>query len=72
MNTLTLENINVHSPYLVGQTENNSSSFFFDTDYGLRYTISFMLEYSFVGSGAYQVCIRPLCHPNGRGQTRWA
>ena len=57
MNTLRLENINLHSPYLVGQTEGNKYSFYFDTDFGLRYTISFMLEYSFVQSGAYQFCI---------------
>ena len=54
MNTLRLENINLHSLYLVGQTEENKYSFYFDTDFGLRYTISFMLEYSFVQSGAYQ------------------
>ncbi len=57
MNTLRLENINLHSSYMVGQTEENPFSFYFDTDFGLRYTISFMLEYSFVPSGAYQFCI---------------
>ena len=57
MNTLRLENINLNSPYLVGHTEGNKYSFYFDTDFGLRYTISFMLEYSFVQSGAYQFCI---------------
>ena len=44
MNTLRLENINLHSSYMVGQTEENPFSFYFDTDFGLRYTISFMLE----------------------------
>ncbi len=48
MNTLNLRNINLHSPYLVGQTEENDSAFYFTTDFGLKYTISFMLEYSFV------------------------
>ena len=57
MNTLRLENINLHSSYMVDQTEENPFSFYFDTDFGLRYTISFMLEYSFVPSGAYQFCI---------------
>ena len=40
MNTLRLENINLHSSYMVGQTEENPFSFYFDTDFGLRYTIS--------------------------------
>lgn len=56
MNTLRLEEINLHSSYMVGQTEGNKYSFYFDTDFGLRYTISFMLEHSFVQSGAYQFC----------------
>ena len=57
MNTLNLKNINLHSPYMVGQTDENDSSFYFTTDFGLKYTISFMLEYSFVMSGGYQFCI---------------
>ena len=31
MNTLNLRNINRHSPYLVGQTDENDSSFYFKT-----------------------------------------
>ena len=57
MNALSLESINCRSPYRVGQTEYNSTSFYFDTDFGLKYTISFMFEQSFVSSGAYQFCI---------------
>ena len=57
MNTLNLKSINLHSPYLVGQTEENDSSFYFTTDFGLKYTISFMHENSFVQSGAFQFCI---------------
>ena len=57
MNTLSLQRINLHSPYLVGQPEENDSSFYFETDFGLKYTISFMLEHSFVLSGGYQFCI---------------
>ena len=57
MNTLSLQRINLHSPYLVGQPEGNDSSFYFTTDFGLKYTISFMLEHSFVLSGGYQFCI---------------
>ena len=34
MNTLNLKNINLHSPYLVGQTDENDSSFYFTTDFG--------------------------------------
>ena len=57
MNTLSLQRINLHSPYLVGQPEENDSSFYFTTDFGQKYTISFMLEHSFVLSGGYQFCI---------------
>ena len=57
MNTLSLQRINLHSPYLVGQPEENDSSFYFTTDFGLKYTISFMLEHSLVLSGGYQFCI---------------
>ena len=38
---LNLKNINLHSPYMVGQTDENKSSFYFTTDFGLKYTISF-------------------------------
>ena len=55
MNTLNLRNINLHSPYMVGQTDENDSSFYFTTDFGLKYTISFMFENSFVQSGAFQL-----------------
>jgi hypothetical protein len=57
MNTLSLENINKHAPYGVRHRENDCYSFYFETDFGLKYTISFMLENSFVQSGAFQFCI---------------
>jgi len=57
MNTLNLGNINKHAPYRVRHKEDNSYAFYFETDFGLKYTISFMLEYSFVSSGGYQFCI---------------
>lgn len=57
MNTLSLENINKHAPYGVRHRENNCYSFYFETDFGLKYTISFMHENSFVQSGAFQFCI---------------
>ena len=41
MNTLSLENINKHAPYGVRHRENNCYSFYFETDFGLKYTISF-------------------------------
>ena len=43
MNTLSLENINSHAPYGVRHKEDNSYSFYFETDFGLKYTITFML-----------------------------
>ena len=57
MNTLSLENINKHAPYGVRHRENDCYSFYFETDFGLKYTISFMYENSFVQSGAFQFCI---------------
>ena len=42
MNTLSLENINKHAPYGVRHRENNCYSFYFETDFGLKYTISFI------------------------------
>ena len=57
MNKLRLEYINGCAPYLVGQTEYDNTSFYFETDFGLKYTVSFMYEESFVQSGAYQLCI---------------
>lgn len=57
MNALKLESINRYSPYRVGQTEYDNTSFYFDTDFGLKHTISFMFEQSFVLSGAFQFCI---------------
>ena len=39
MNTLNLKNINLHSPYMVGQTDENDSSFYFTTDFGLAGSI---------------------------------
>ena len=65
MNTLRLEEINLHSSYMVGQTEGNKYSFYFDTDFGLRYTISFMLEHSFVQSSPNSK------RPSTSSSTKW-
>lgn len=70
MNTLNLKNINLHSHYLVGQTDENDSTFYFTTDYGLKYTISFMLEYSFLLSGGYQFCINVEGEGRSPGDTK--
>ena len=42
---------------MVGQIGENDSTFYFTTDFGFKYTVSFMLEYSFVLSGGYQVLL---------------
>ena len=42
MNTLRLENINLHAPYKVWQDAENKSLYLFETDSGLKYDISFM------------------------------
>lgn len=64
MKTLRLENINLTASYRVGQTDNQSLKFYFDTDAGLRYNISFMEEHSFISEGAYQFCVN--VEGNGR------
>lgn len=43
MNTPNLENINHRAPYKVRHEQLNKFSFYFETEYGLKYTISFML-----------------------------
>ena len=64
MNTLRLENINLHAPYKVWQEIGVKSLFLFETDSGLRYDISFMPDSAFIRSGAYQFCVN--VEGNGR------
>ena len=64
MNTLRLENINLHAPYKVWQDAENKSLYLFETDSGLKYDISFMPDNAFIRSGAYQFCVN--VEDNGR------
>ena len=61
MNTLDLEKINQHAPYgSFHLRQNNNYSFYFETDFGLKYTISFMFEYLFIQTGAFQFFTGPV------------
>ena len=50
MNTLRLENINLHSPYRVWQTQEDSH-YYFQTEAGIQYDIAFTPDTSIINSG---------------------
>jgi len=56
MNALRLENINLHSPYRVWQTQEDSH-YYFQTDTGIQYDILFSPDTSIINSGAYTIDI---------------
>ena len=56
MNTLRLENINLHSPYRVWQTQEDSH-YYFQTETGIQYDIVFTPDTSIINSGAYTIDI---------------
>ena len=56
MNALGLENINLHSPYRVWQTQEDSH-YYFQTDTGIQYDIVFAPDTSIINSGAYTIDI---------------
>lgn len=56
MNALRLENINLHSPYRVWQTQEDSH-YYFQTDTGIQYDIVFASDTSIINSGAYTIDI---------------
>ena len=56
MNALRLENINLHSPYRVWQTQEDSH-YYFQTDSGIQYDIVFAPDTSIINSGAYTIDI---------------
>lgn len=56
MNTLRLENINLHSPYRVWQTQEDSH-YYFQTETGIQYDIVFSPDTSIINSGAYTIDI---------------
>lgn len=56
MNALRLENINLHSPYRVWQTQEDTH-YYFQTDTGIQYDIVFAPDTSIINSGAYTIDI---------------
>ena len=56
MNALRLENINLHSPYRVWQTQEDSH-YYFQTDTGIQYDIVFAPDTTIINSGAYTIDI---------------
>ncbi len=53
MNTLRLENINLHAPYKVMQDPERHNNFYFVSDSGARFDIDFAENDSIIPSGAY-------------------
>ena len=51
-----MENINLHSPYRVWQTQEDSH-YYFQTDTGIQYDIVFAPDTSIINSGAYTIDI---------------
>lgn len=54
MNTLRLDFINKHAPYLVKQNPHALNSYVFKTDSGVEFVISFQENDSIVPSGTYE------------------
>ena len=54
MNTLRLENINLHAPYRVLQDPERHNNFYFVSDSGARFDIDFTINESVIPSGAYE------------------
>ena len=54
MNTLRLENINLHAPYRVMQDPERDNNFYFVSDSGARFDIDFIVNDSIIPSGAYE------------------
>ena len=54
MNTLRLENINLHAPYKVLQDPVRHNNFYFVSDSGTRFDIDFTVNESIIPSGAYE------------------
>ena len=54
MNTLRLENINLHAPYRVMQDPERKNNFYFVSDSGARFDIDFTPNESVIPSGAYE------------------
>ena len=57
MNKLNLKNINLNAPYLVHEREDKQHEFYFWSDFGIVYDISFMPNDSIIPSGAIEVGI---------------
>jgi len=54
MNTLRLENINLHAPYRVMQDPERHNNFYFVSDSGARFDIDFAENDSIIPSGAFR------------------
>ena len=54
MNTLRLENINLHAPYKVMQDPERLNNFYFVSDSGTRFDVDFTVNEAIIPSGAYE------------------
>lgn len=71
MNKLNLKNINLQAPYEVREREDRLHEFYFWSDYGIEYDISFVPNYSIVLSGAYELGINNRGHQTSPGDPKF-
>ena len=70
MNTLRLENINLHAPYKVLQDPARQNNFYFVSASGTRFDIDFTINESIIPSGAYEFGITNRRHERSPNDTK--
>lgn len=71
MNKLNLNNINLHAPYEVHEREDRQHEFYFWSDYGIEFDISFVPNNSIIPSGAYEIGINNRGHQASPGDPKF-
>jgi hypothetical protein len=71
MNKLNLKNINLKAPYTVLERENKQHEFYFWSDFGIVYDISFVPNDSIIPSGAIEVGINNHLAETGDGKQQF-
>ena len=71
MNKLNLKNINLHAPYEVRERDDVKHEFYFWSEYGIEYDISFVPNHSIIPSGAYEIGINNRGHHTSPGDPKF-
>ncbi len=71
MNKLNLKNINLKAPYTVLEREDKQHEFYFWSDFGIVYDISFVPNDSIIPSGAIEVGINTHLAETGDGKQQY-